>query len=749
MNNQRYRFGGSVGTIVEESSPWWPPAPRPPGRAPNIVMVVLDDVGFAQLGCYGGDIETPVMDRFANDGMRYRNFHVTALCSPTRACLLTGRNHHAVGMGLVSNFDNGFPGYRGYVSHEAATIAELLGDYGYVTYCVGKWHLVPPRHMGPLGPFDHWPLDRGFDHYYGFLHGKTDQWTPNLWEDHHMVEPPATTDYHLSTDLVDRSLSYLRDYLSANSSRPFFLYLAFGAGHEPHQVPRPHIGRYAGRFDDGWDRARERILARQLAIGVVPDGTRMPPSNPDVPPWDSLEPDERQLFARMEEVFAGFLTHTDEQLGRLVDFLSTHRLLDDTLLIVLSDNGASSEGGRYGYVNPPYRSGRLPTLEENLQHIDALGGPLTYNIYPTGWAQAGNTPLRYYKMHTHGGGIRAPMIVHWPARLSRRGIVCDQYHHAIDIMPTVLEELGITAPDDFRGVPQLPIHGTSMAYTFDDPSAPTRKESQYYEIHGHRGLWKDGWKAVTYHPAGKPFAEDRWELYHIESDFSESTDLAETHPDRLSDLVARWWVEAGANRVLPLEDRTVTLSGNPDAEPRADKDTFTYLPGAFLPDTAMGPSLFNRSFRLTADLEAFQTGDRGILLAVGDRFAGFALFVKDGHLVLEYNASGRRSVVTTSRPIPAGASQLEAQIEATEPGAAKVVLTVDATQHGDGTIAPTIVSGVSLTGIQCGRGYLTPVSESYSNPFAYTGKLHRVILTLEPKPANADEVAFSVIMRHQ
>ncbi len=713
------------------------------------MLIVLDDIGFAQLGCYGGEIDTPVIDRLAAAGFRYRNFHVTALCSPTRACLLTGRNHHAVGMGLVANFDNGFPGYRGYVSHEAATIAEVLRDVGYATYSVGKWHLVPPRETGPLGPFDNWPLQRGFDHYYGFLNGKTDQWYPNLWEDNHSTARPEGGDYHLSTDLVDRSLAYLGDYVSANSDRPFFLYLAFGAGHEPHHVSEEYIQRYSGRFDHGWDAARDRILARQVELGVVPKGTLLPEPNPGVPTWESLDVDERRLFARMEEVFAGFLTHTDDQIGRLVDFLQRHDLFDDTLVILVSDNGASMEGGRNGHVNPTYRSGRFPTIADNLESLDLIGGPLTHNIYPAGWAQAGNTPLKYYKMHTHGGGIRVPLIVDWPARLADQAVICDQYHHAIDIVPTILEELGLTAPDSFLGVPQLPLHGESMAYTFDDPHTPTRKKCQYYEIHGHRGLWKGGWKAVTYHHVGTPFSGDRWELYHVEEDFSESTDLADSYPDQLDELITRWWVEAGHHGVLPLEERTVTLKGNPDAEPRADRRVFTYLPGAFLPDTALCPDLVNRSFEITAKVGSFESDHCGVLFAIGDRFAGFSLFVDDGHLIFDYNASGEHSIIESHEPIPQGASTLRVAFVPAEPGRAAAKLHVDGNQSGEGRITRTLVTGVSLTGVQCGRGYLTPVSERYTNPFPYGGDLYHVTISLQPKAADADEIAFAAVMREQ
>ncbi|TMK55338.1 MAG: arylsulfatase, partial [Actinobacteria bacterium] len=374
LTSRRYEFGGTIGQTVETSTPWWPPVVRPPKAAPNVVVVVLDDVGFAQLGCYGSNIATPVMDGLAANGLRYSNFHVTALCSPTRAALLTGRNHHSAGMGLVSNFDNGFPGYRGYLAHETATIAEVLHDYDYANYCVGKWHLAPPRDTGPLGPFDHWPLGRGFDHYYGFLHGRTNQWVPNLWHDNHSIEPPTDAGYHLTEDLVDHALTNLRDWMSANSSRPFFLYLAFGACHDPHHVPEEFIARYAGAFDDGWDVERDRVLARQKEMGVVPASTKLPPANPGVRAWNELDADERRLFARMQEVFAGFLSHTDHHLGRVVDFLTTHGLLDDTLLILLSDNGASMEGGAVGSTNiqGSYRLGTVPTIEDNLEKIDLL-----------------------------------------------------------------------------------------------------------------------------------------------------------------------------------------------------------------------------------------------------------------------------------------------------------------------------------------------------------------------------------------
>ena len=651
--SRRYRFEGTVGTVVGDSVPWWPEAPRPPARAPNIVMVVLDDVGFAQLGCYGRGYRHPghrsvggarcSVPQFSRHGPLLSDVRVSVdRAQPSCRRHGVGRQH---GQRLSRLSRIRLP--RGH-DHRRATGRRRLRHLLRREMASGS-----SSGDGPAWPVR--PLAAG-------TRVRSLLRVPARYDRPVDAEPVGGQPFGRSNQGCGlspfrgpgRSLPRVSAGLPLGQFQtgPFFMYLAFGAGHNPHQVPRPYIERYAGRFDDGWDAARDRILARQIAAGVVPGDTRMPPPNPDVPPWDSLGGDERRLFARMEEVFAGFLTHADEQLGRLVDFLEAHSLIDDTMLIVLSDNGASSEGGRFGYVSPPHRSGRFPALADNLGQVDLLGGPLTANHYPSGWAQAGNTPLRYYKMHTHGGGIRAPLIIHWPARLTHREVIGDQYHHAVDIVPTILEELGLSVPDEFRGVPQLPLHGTSMAYTFDDPQAPTRKDRQYYEIHGHRGLWNEGWKAVTYHHPGTPFADDRWELYHIEEDFSESTDLADIHPDKVDELVARWWVEAGANAVLPLEERTVTLSGNPNAEPRADKYTFTYLPGAFLPDTAMCPDLFNRSFRISAVVDAFEGAHNGLLLAIGDRFAGFSFFVQDGHLVFDYNASRNHSIITTSSRFP-------------------------------------------------------------------------------------------------
>ena len=472
----RENFRGRGGVTAADSEPWWPERQQAPAGAPNVVVLALDDTGFAHLGCYGSDIDTPAIDRLATGGLRYNNFHTTALCSPTRACLLTGRNHHSVGMRFLSNVDTGFSNCRGFISNKAATLAEMLRATGYNTYALGKWHLTNMEDCTPAGPFSQWPLQRGFDRYYGFLGGATDQFSPELVVDNHPIDPPSDAGYHLSEDLVNEAISMLSAQRSAAPDRPFFLYLAFGATHSPHQAPQAYLDKYKGRYDKGWDVTRQEWFARQLELGIVPEGTQLSPRNPGVLPWDELSDDQRRLYARMQEAFAGFMDHTDDQIGRLVEFLSAIDALDNTLLLLLSDNGASQEGGRDGMLNELVFFNRLrPSVEDMVEHIDLIGGPNLYNNYPRGWAQVGNTPLRFYKQDTYEGGIRDPLIVHWPKRIHDKGGIRTQYHHVTDVLPTVLECVRIEAPDTFNGVPQLPVEGISFAYTFASPDNARRR----------------------------------------------------------------------------------------------------------------------------------------------------------------------------------------------------------------------------------------------------------------------------------
>jgi arylsulfatase len=696
-----------------------------------VVVVLLDDVGFAQLGSYGSSIATPNMDALARQGIRYTNFHVTALCSPTRACLMTGRNHHAVGMGFLAAFDTGFPSYRGEVTLNAATLPEMLRDAGYGTYAAGKWHLTPPLHMTPAGPFHQWPTGRGFDRYYGFLWGEDDQYHPELYYDQHRVDPPPAPDYHLSEDLVQRSEEFLADHMTARPEDPFFLYLSFGACHAPHQAPRQFIDAYRGKFDAGWDVERERVLQRQIAMGIAPPETQLAPRNPGVRPWAELGAEEERLYARMQEVFAGFMTHTDAQVGRLVNFLERYDALENTVILVMSDNGASGEGGSHGTANE-YRwmLGVGDTLDDSLAALDDLGSDRAHNHYPTGWAQAGNTPGKYYKRFAYAGGVRAPLIVHWPAQIDASNQIRTQFHHAIDILPTILEVCGVRAPQEYRGKPQMPVHGVSMVYSFGAPDAATTHTTQYFETAGHRGIYADGWKAIAAHRPGDDFDNDTWELYYVAEDISESTDLAQREPEKLEALKQLWWSQAKAYDVLPLDDRVQSRMGASD--PAEDRSRYVMLPGSHLMHHIPGPSFSARPFSITAEIERTTAGDDGVLLAWGRRPCGMSFFVKDGELVFDYNLAGTHTVIRAPSPIPLGPSRVQVRVDGTAEQA-EARLVIDDVVHATGELPGLLPGGMGTLSVQCGYNAPSAVSDEYASPFPFTGRLHRVIVELEPK----------------
>ncbi|HZO26682.1 MAG TPA: arylsulfatase [Chloroflexota bacterium] len=743
MTSAEPGFGGVIGRTVEESTPWWPAPARSPAGAPNVVFVVLDDVGFADLGCYGSEIETPQMDRLAANGLRYTNFHTTAMCSPTRAALLTGRQPHAVGMGIIAEWSTGFPAYRGFVSPRAANLAEMLGEHGYNSFAVGKWHLMSMDDVTAAGPFTHWPLRRGFDRWYGFHGALADSWHPELFEDNHAVDHPPRAPqatplpapeggevYHLSEDLVDRAIGFIRDQQSAAPERPFFLYLAFGAAHWPHQVPKAYVEKYRGRFDRGWDSVREARLARQIELGIVPPETELAPRNPGVKAWDALSADEQRLFARMQEVYAGFVDHTDAQIGRLVSYLDALGKLDDTLIVLLSDNGASPEGGPVGAVNARKHLQYEPeTLEENLTAIDRLGDETTYGHYPMGWAQASNTPLKWYKKDVHAGGARDPLIVHWPARIKDGGTLRHQFHHVVDLTPTVLDLLGIEAPVAYRGEAQLPVHGTSLAYTFDRADAPTRKATQYFELLGDRGLWHDGWKAVARHEKGTDFEQDRWELYHLDRDFSECHDLSAEQPEKLEQLVQRWWTEAGKYGVLPLDDREYERVAASVAA-RARK-RYVYYPGMARIDRFSAPDVTDRSYTITAEIELPDGGAEGVLLESGACFGGHVLYVNDGRLVYEYAFSEReRTRIVGDAPLPFGRCRVQYAFRKTGTRQGTGTLLVDGREVGTAALPKTWPTVGVTAGLRCGRGGPAPISDGYPAPFPFTGIIHRVVVEL-------------------
>lgn len=738
-------FEGRIGRTVAESEPWWPEPAHPGPDAPNVLVVLFDDLGFSHFGCYGSDLPTPHVDRLAQNGLRYSNFHVTALCSPTRAALLTGRNHHSVGMRAISNFDTGFPHMTGRISDEATTMAETLREVGYSTYMVGKWHLCPMEEASAAGPYDNWPLQRGFDRFYGFLDGETDQFTPELTYDNHRVDPPRTAEegYFLTEDLVDRTLEFINDSVSIRPDRPFFTYLALGATHAPHQAPQEYLDRHRGRYDDGWDEARVRWFERQQALGVIPEGTELSPRNPGVEPWDELPDAQRQLAARLQEAFAAFLEHTDDQIGRLTEGLEEMGLLDDTVIVLLSDNGASREGGPFGVLHEmKFFNFLFETPEEARDQLDDIGGPNSHTNYPWGWAQAGNTPFRWYKSNTHEGGVHVPCIVHWPKGLDDPGGVRHQFHYVTDIAPTIYELVGVDPPSTYRGVPQLPIAGTSMAYTFDPQHTdePSRHSSQYFEMMGHRGMYVDGWKAVTHHEEGTPFDEDVWELYDLSADPSECNDLAQQQPERLAALVDRWWAEAETHGVLPLDDRMIELFGTRFSEhtPHRPDRRYRYRPPMSVIPGQVSAAVGGRSWDLDASVRR-TAGQGGVIYSLGNGNAGLALFVHDDHLVFDYNAFGDHTVIESAVVVPEGESSLGVRFRRTGEGATARIL-VDGAAVGEAEI-PFAMRVITSVGSSVGFDHGMAVSDRYEAPFAFEGTLRSVEIQLVRRTPDQDAAA--------
>jgi arylsulfatase len=735
-------FGGHIGRTYQDSTPWWPDLPAGLG-GPNVVMIVLDDTGFAHFGCYGSELATPNIDRLAANGLRYTNFHTTALCSPSRAALLTGRNPHAVGMRGVSNWNTGFPHMRGGISPRAATVAELLREHGYATYAAGKWHLAPMEECSAAGPHHNWPVQKGFDRFYGFLQGEADQFHPELTSDNGHIDPPGRPEdgYHVSEDIVDQSTGWISDLQSIRPDRPFFLYLAFGATHAPHQAPDDYRRSWRGKFDDGYDAARARWFARQLELGVVPEGTTLAPPNPGVPAWNDLTDNQRAFAARLQEAFAAMLEHTDDQIGRVVDFLERRGLLDNTLLMVLSDNGASREGGPFGVMDEfSFFNAAWEDIDEiAATRLDDIGGPHSHPNYPWGWAQAGNSPLRWYKQNTYGGGVRDPLVVHWPDGIQERGGIRRQFCHAVDITPTIVAVTGVTIPQQHRGVAQIPVHGASIDATFDEPDAPAPRSIQYFEQMGHRGLWADGWKITTYHEQGQPIDDDEWALYHLDDDFSECHDVSAEHPEKLRELIETWWVEAGQHGVLPLDDRTIELFAAPPrpGTVHARQDYVYYPPIAHVPADAC-PPFGGRNWTVTAEVDVPADGVEGVLYARGGHNVGHTFFIKDGALQFDYNALGTHHRAAAPLSMTSGRHEITARFERTGPGGT-LSLAVD----GDDLTSidiPQIVRMLGSTGLDVGRDALSPVVDDYDPPFPFTGTIERITFRIRSR-ADAAEVA--------
>lgn len=714
---------------------------KPQAGAPNVVVIVFDDTGFAQLGPYGSDIATPHIDHLSDGGIRFNRFHVTALCSPTRASLLTGRNHHAVGVGFLVDTPMNYPGYSVELPKSSATLPRIMRDAGYSTLAVGKWHLTPRGERSPAGPFDRWPLGFGFERYYGFLQGDTNHWAPNLVSDNHYIDPPRRPEdgYHLTEDLAEQAMNMVLHQKHSAHDKPFFLYWGLGAMHAPHHVAEQWIEPYRGKFDDGWDRWRERAFARQVAEGVIPKDTVLTERPSWVTGWDDLSSDEQRMHTRGQEVFAGFLTHTDAQIGRFLTFLDEIGESENTIVLLLSDNGASAEGGKYGTFNEHRFTSRVPeSVEENLRVSDEWGGFRSYNHYSWGWAWAGNAPLRLWKRYTWLGGCRTPLIVRWPTGIKARGETRDQFCHVVDLMPTVLEACGVDQPVAVDGVPQHPFDGKSLLTTFDDPTAPSPRSTQYFEMLGSRSIVHNGWKATTDHVSqgvvdeeelmtgSRDFATDHWALFRLD-DFSESEDVSSEHPDVAKALEEVWLIEAGKNQVLPLsEGLTSRLHAMvPPAYPPAARRIF--YPGAPVSEEAV-PFLAG-GFSVDVATEMIESTTNGVLCAFGDWNGGFALYVKDSHLCFALRPAGELAAIQSDAPLPRGEHVLGVRCHP-QPDGTDMQLVCDETVIGSSTSLLSIPFNFQHGGTQLRIGFDTgfPVVDDYAIPSKWVGRIHHVVV---------------------
>jgi arylsulfatase len=773
-------FSGVIGRTFDVSQPAWPAPLRARDGMSNVLFIVLDDTGFGHLGCYGSPIRTPNIDALAADGLRYTNMHTTALCSPSRSCFLTGRNHHSNAMAGITEISTGFPGYNGAIPFENGLISEILLQQGYNTYAIGKWHLTPTESTSAAGPYDRWPLGRGFERFFGFLGGDTHQYYPELVRDNTQVEPYGTPEagYQLTPDLVEKAKAMIADAKQVAPDKPFFMYFCTGAMHAPHHVPKEWADKYKGQFDAGWDAYREQVFARQKELGIVPQGAKLSRHDPDVQDWSKLSADERRLYARMMEVFAGFLEHTDHYIGELIAFLKELGEYDNTLIMLVSDNGASAEGGPHGSINENKFFNNVPdSLEQNLAAIDDIGGPKYFNHYPWGWTHAGNTPFRRWKRETYRGGTADPFIVCWPAGIKARGEVRSQYAHAIDMVPTVLDALGVEPPAQIRGVTQVPIEGFSLKSSFDKADAAPLHVTQYFEMFGHRSLYHDGWRAVCPWPGtsfvesglefGAPLSFDKlteldaggWELYHVAEDFAETTNLAERERDRLIAMIGTWYAEAGKYKVLPIDSRGTArfMDERPQIAPERRK--YVYYSGTQTVGTGAAPRLLNRRHAVAVHALVPPGGAEGVLFCMGGNDGGFVFYLQDGKLNYGYNyVSDQRFKVTSTASVPEGEHVLGFEFVPTGPPdlaagkgtPARINLFIDGEMAGDGDLAVTIPIQPGLGGgVTLGSDNGSPVRlpSDYAPPFVFTGTIRKALVDVTGEPSEDKEEAIKAYLK--
>jgi len=731
-------FGGVIAKSYDDSQEWWAEEEVPDADAPNAIIFLLDDVGFAQVGSFGALIETPNIDKLAANGLRFNNFHTTALCSPSRASLMAGRFPHSIGLGSHALTAMGFPGYNAIMPESAKSVANYLAEEGYINYALGKWDHTPLYEVSQVGPFDRWPSGEGFQHAYTFMAADVHQFVPVMWNDH--TPEPYRKSIHLDQDLADRAIEWITGHKSIKPDLPFMMLWASGSMHSPHHAPDSHIDLYKGKFDMGWDKAREQILENQIALGVVPEGTLLTERIDVIPAWDSLSPEEQSLYARQMEVFAAQMEWVDLQIGRVVSELERIGELDNTLIFVTADNGASGEGGLAGTFNETYvLNGMQTPLEANLRAQEDWGRENTYPHYHAGWAMAGNTPFRYFKQSEHRGGQHDALVIHWPDGISAKGEVRSQYHHISDIAPTILEAAGVEVPEKYNGIEQQPMDGVSMLYSFNDADADNRKERQYYEMFGNRAIWVDGWKAVSLHANRMPwdvnvvlpFDQDVWELYHVAEDFSESTNLAEKYPEKLEELIEIFDEEAWKYNVYPLYDDMIKRLGAQQDRLFGDQKEFVYFwPGAIRIAEKSSAPVKNRAHTIETQLNL--TGEEeGVIVAVGGMTGGYSMFLKNNKIYYDYNFLDGVHYILESPKLPAGVVDVRFNFIKTQNFGGEGELYINGEKVDEVEMPQMHISTYSLAEtFDIGRDTGTQVSKMYSDPFVFNGKLDRVIVTV-------------------
>jgi arylsulfatase len=736
------KFTGTVGRTLLDTRMEFEVTKSPSAEKPNIVYIVLDDMGFSHLGCYGSTINTPNIDRLASEGLRYNNFHTTAICTATRTSLLTGANHHSAGIAGLTEFTTGLSNNQGGINPEFATLAEILHEYDYRNFAVGKWHLCGIGELTGEGPYTNWPLSKGFDNYYGFLACQMNQWNPTLTRDNTMVQQPkkAKDGYHLSEDLTDNAIAYIYHHEFEHPEQPFFLYLAYGAMHSPHNAPKEYIEKYKGKFDKGWDKIREEWFENQKRLGIVNDNAELTDRNELITAWDELSDDERKAYARSMEVFAGFLEHTDAQIGRLVEFLRDREILDNTIVVFISDNGTSPEGGKNGTLNHysgfTLKGDRPENVRRILKNYDTIGDEYSFPHYAMGWANAGNTPFTWYKSWVHEGGIKDPLIIRYPKLIKDPGGIRRQFNHVSDITPTILDILGFDKPESIKGVHQKPLEGISFKTTIEDEHAAETKHVQYFEMFGNRSIYKDGWKAVVNHAFNDTFEKDEWELYHVAEDYSEKYNVADKYPEKLNELKEEWLIQAGKYNVFPMFPKPFQMTTEEHTLHRELRrlpgKTYVYK-NVFLPhDLSVDPGLTSRTHSVDIALYRADTSEKGVLLSKGDRFGGITFYIKDNRLKYVYNADGETYYVAEAD-------------EELPLGDVKVGYKLDLPEFNHGTLGLFIndkqVKKIEIPTLTWAQSYMTSLrtnkftsvyDKDYEAPFEYDGEIKEIVIDVKP-----------------